>query len=142
MGYNKARAERAWLNWKSQEENQLRTLGVEEEVIQALRQFDWETFKRDRCYYEHLADLSPGELPLHNPNQPKSIESVSALLDEIDNELLLAILQKQDGVTLKIMLFKMLGYTSKEIGLLVGLEEFTVRKRISRLRNKLKRVLL
>lgn len=34
MSYNKARAEKKWIKWKNAEEQQLRELGVDEEIIQ------------------------------------------------------------------------------------------------------------
>lgn len=58
MSYNKARAEKEWLRWKNAEEQQLRELGVDEEIIQRLHTYDWEVFKSDRRYYEKLSDTS------------------------------------------------------------------------------------
>ena len=36
MAYNKARAEKEWLKWKTAEEKKLRELGVDEDTIQRL----------------------------------------------------------------------------------------------------------
>ena len=36
MSYNKAQAEKKWLKWKNAEEQQLREMGVDEEIIQRL----------------------------------------------------------------------------------------------------------
>lgn len=40
MSYNKARAEKEWFRWKNAEEQQLRELGVDEEIIQRLHTYD------------------------------------------------------------------------------------------------------
>ena len=41
MAYNKAKEEYKWKQWKEQEEKKLRELGVSEEVIAELRDYDW-----------------------------------------------------------------------------------------------------
>ena len=41
MAYNKARAEKEWLEWKNKEETQLRELCVDEYTIQFLHTYDW-----------------------------------------------------------------------------------------------------
>lgn len=53
MAYSKAREEYKWKQWKKKEEEQLRTLGMDEETIQKLRSSDWKDFKAERCYQEH-----------------------------------------------------------------------------------------
>ena len=45
MAYNKAKEEYKWKVWKEQEEKKLRELGVSEEVIAELRDYDWNCFK-------------------------------------------------------------------------------------------------
>ena len=50
MPYNKARAEKEWLAWKTKEEAKLRELGVDEETIQRLHTYDWVEFNRERRY--------------------------------------------------------------------------------------------
>lgn len=55
MAYNKARAEKEWLEWKNKEETQLRELGVDEDTIQFLHTYDWEMFKADRNYRQRTS---------------------------------------------------------------------------------------
>ncbi len=55
MGYNKAREEKKWRQWKEAEERQLRSLGMDEKSIEELHRQDWEDFKRERRYREHQA---------------------------------------------------------------------------------------
>jgi len=60
MTFNKAKAEKQWLKWKETEEEKLRQLGMDEESIRKLRQMDWEDFKEERRYWEHIVE-SRGE---------------------------------------------------------------------------------
>ena len=53
MAYNKAKEEYKWKVWKEQEEKKLRELGVSEEVIAELRDYDWNCFKQERNYKNH-----------------------------------------------------------------------------------------
>lgn len=50
MAYNKAKAEYIWRKQKDQEERKLRALGVDEDTIQQLHNYDWDMFKAERNY--------------------------------------------------------------------------------------------
>lgn len=41
MSYNKAKSEKKWKSWKQKEEDALKRLGVDNETILLLREFDW-----------------------------------------------------------------------------------------------------
>ena len=58
MGYHKFVEEQKWLAWKAAEERQLRALGVEESVIQRLREYDREQFNAERRYRQKQVVLS------------------------------------------------------------------------------------
>lgn len=45
MAYNKASEEKKWRLWKAAEEKHLRELGVNEDVIEQLYEYDWNDFK-------------------------------------------------------------------------------------------------
>ena len=60
MAYNKARAEKEWLEWKNKEETQLRELGVDEDTIQFLHTYDWEMFKAELSATAHQYRHNPG----------------------------------------------------------------------------------
>lgn len=60
------------------------------------------------------------------------------MLDEIESESLYRALLTVDKRTLQIILWKMQGYSTKEIALLVGLTPKAIYKRLDRLRKKLK----
>lgn len=139
MGYNKARAEKQWLAWKNQEESQLRSLGVDEDAIQRLHIYDWQTFKRERGYQERYIDLPLNEevgsmeieLPVHDPQ---------FLIDSVDNPALVQILRETNEITLRILLLKMDGYKSQEIADKLGLTDRAVDQRILRFKQKVKKI--
>lgn len=58
MAYNKAKEEYKWKVWKEQEEKKLRELGVSEEVIAELRDYDWNCFKQERKSFDFACDCS------------------------------------------------------------------------------------
>ena len=138
MSYNKARAEKEWLRWKNAEEQQLRELGVDEEIIQQLHTYDWEVFKSDRRYYEKLSDTS---LYSVTEEKTRSLHTVQELLDEIENEHLFTALQAQDEMTLEIVLHKLDGYTYDDISKKCGISANAVKLRMWKFKKKLKKFL-
>ena len=138
MSYNKARAEKEWLRWKNAEEQQLRELGVDEEIIQQLHTYDWEVFKSDRRYYEKLSDTS---LYSVTEEKTRSLHTVQELLDEIENEHLFTALQAQDEMTLEIVLYKLDGYTYDDISKKCGISANAVKLRMWKFKKKLKKFL-
>ena len=138
MSYNKARAEKEWLRWKNAEEQQLRELGVDEEIIQQLHTYDWEVFKSDRRYYEKLSDTN---LYSVTEEKPRSLHTVQELLDEIENEHLFTALQAQDEMTLEIVLYKLDGYTYDDISKKCGISANAVKLRMWKFKKKLKKFL-
>lgn len=127
-----------WLKWKNAEEQQLRELGVDEEIIQRLHTYDWQVFKSDRRYYEKLSDTS-----LHSMTEekPHSLYTVQELLDEIENENLFTVLQAQDEMTLEIVLYKLDGYTYDDISKKCEISANAVKLRMWKFRKKLKKFL-
>ena len=138
MSYNKARAEKEWLRWKNAEEQQLRELGVDEEIIQRLYTYDWEVFKSDRRYYEKLSDTS---LYSVTEEKTRSLHTVQELLNEIENQHLYTALQAQDEMTLEIVLYKLDGYTYDDISKKCGISANAVKLRMWKFKKKLKKFL-
>ena len=115
MGFNKAREERKWKQWKETEETLLRTLGMDEESILELRSSDWEEFKSERRFQDHRASF-PQHFDWGSPTEvEQEIDNISALLDSIDDEHLLHILLDTGRKNLQILLMKMMGYSIAEI---------------------------
>ena len=70
-----------------------------------------------------------------------SVNTVAELLDEIESENLYQVLVTVDGRTLKIVLLKMQGYSTKEIAPLVHLTTGAIYARLDHLRKKLRKIL-
>lgn len=139
MAYQKFKEEIKWLKWKEAEEEKLRALGVDEDVIARLRASDWEDFKAERNYQLRQI-IAPEYIEQQTDNDTKfSTLTVQDLLDSIENEQLLNVLMKTDTLTLHILLLKMAGFTGKQIGLKTGLNEFAIKQRIYRIREKIKK---
>lgn len=134
MAYNHRKEEKKWLIWKEQEEKQMRELGVDEDTIQRLHTYDWQQFNKERQYQQRWREM-PEKLEQH-PEQEWKVTS-ELLLEEIEDERLLAVLRGVDKSTLRILLYMVQGYSSPEIERLMGIKEATIRKRISRLRKNI-----
>ena len=138
MAYNKARAEKEWLEWKNKEETQLRELGVDEDTSQFLHTDDWEMFKADRNYRQRHINI--GTIPeIVSEDFSTTPRSVEDFLDNIEDERLYRLLREVDSPTLQMLFLKSLGYTAKEIEQRIGMPESMVHNRISRLRKKYKK---
>lgn len=138
MGYNYAKEVAKWTKWKEQEEQLLRSLDVDENIINQLHEYDWEAFKADRRIRRKQNVTSDNffySIPYYDKKEILTIEN---LLDEIENEALLYYLSQTDQTTLNIILMKMLGYSTREISDIFKISPSKIYKRIQRLRKKLK----
>ena len=141
MAFNKAKEEYKWKQWKEQEEKILRESGVSEEVIQRIRELDWQDFNADRRFWEHFSS-NQEELYTQKTEEEASVAlNIQQLLDSIENEQLLQILMETDKKTLQILLLKMWGFSVREIAGQMGLPEKTIYTRMERLKKKIKKVL-
>ena len=140
MTFNKAKAEKKWRKWKETEEEKLRQLGMDEESIRKLRQMDWEDFKEERRYREHLVE-SRGELE-HKAVEEASqiVGDIRQLFDSVEDERVLHILLEADKTTLRILVLKMWGFSIKEIAYQMEIPEQTVYTKINRLKKKIKKI--
>ncbi|MEY8392729.1 sigma-70 family RNA polymerase sigma factor [Lachnospiraceae bacterium 45-W7] len=141
MAYNKAREERKWRIWKEAEEKELRGLGVSEDKITKLHEYDWSVFKSDRRYYEKLRDAGTYLEEMAETERAVIAKSVEDFLDSIENERLYQVLVTVDRLTLQIVLWKMGGYSSPEISEKCGLSVNAVNFRIWHLKKKIKNIL-
>lgn len=141
MTFHKAKEEYKWKQWKEQEEKILRESGVSEEVIQRIRELDWQDFNADRRFWEHFSS-NQEELYTQKTEEEASVAlNIQQLLDSIENEQLLQILMETDKKTLQILLLKMWGFSVREIAGQMGLPEKTIYTRMVRLKKKIKKVL-
>ena len=141
MAYNKAWEVKKWRLWKEAEEKQLRQLGVSEDVIARLREADWEDFNTERRFWQHYAETDTYLDWKAADEAPAEIRTAQDLLDDIDSEALHRLLVTVDKLTLQIVLWKMEGYSSKEISVKTGLSVSTIDFRIWYLKQKIKKIL-
>ena len=105
MTFHKAKEEYKWKQWKEQEERILRKSGVSEEVIQRLRELDWQDFNAERRFWEHFSS-NQEELYTRELEEPSSVVlNIQQLLDSVENEQLLQILLESDKKTFLIFFF-------------------------------------
>lgn len=139
MSYNYAREIKKWNQWKQEEETLLRLLGVDEELITKLRDYDYQIFLEDRRIRSRQSatqDTFFLNIPYYDNHE---IKSVHDLLDNVENEILFNQLSKTDSQTLDIILLKILGYSVKEISHIMNISESSIYNRIHRLKNNLKK---
>ena len=140
MAYNYGREKYKWNCMKNKEEKLLRELGVSETVIEELRDYDWQMFKKERTYYHW--NLSEEELLQHQVNlRERPLENMQQFLDDLDNQELYRALSSLDEITLQIIFYRVQKYSYQEIEILTGIKESTLSVRMSRLRKKLKNLL-
>ena len=138
MAYNHGREERKWRLWKEAEEKILRNCGVPESTIEELRIYDRADFNSNRRFYRYLNDVAEYLEEMSDIEPLKEVNTVTDLLNEIENENLYRALLTVDKRTLQIVLLKMQGYSTKEIAPLVGLTTGAIYARLDHLRKKLK----
>lgn len=141
MAYNKAKEERKWRLWKEAEEKQLRSLGVSEDTIEKLRVHDWAIFNSDRRYYQRVQETGTYPEKVAQNTTPPEIKTVEDFLNSIENQQLYQVLIKVDRHTLQAVLLQLQGFSVAEIALMLDMKEYTVYKRLSRLKEKIKKLL-
>lgn len=121
MAYNHGREERKWRLWKEAEEKVMRECGVDEDTIEQIRIADRATFNSDRRFYRRLQDVGTYLDDVAESEQKTEIRAVEDFLDSIENENLYRLLLIADKRTLRIVLLKIQGYSTKEIAEIVHL---------------------
>lgn len=141
MPYCKAKEEKEWKCWKEKEEKKLRELGMNENLIQKLRQMDWEDFNEERRYREHYAPYPEYQHTQKGGMETTEIDGIQTLLDNIDNDRLLHILLDAEQRTLQILILKMKGFSVQEIAQKTQMSKRSIYCRIDRLKRKIKNIL-
>ncbi len=141
MAYNHGKEERKWRIWKEAEEKTMRECGVDESVIEKMHIYDRVDFNSTRRFYTHLQEVGTYLEDIAVNEQHLEVNTITDLLDEIENENLYRALLTVDKCTLQIVLLKMQGYSTKEIAPLVGLTTGAVYARLDHLRKKLRKIL-
>ena len=138
MKYNYEKEKLRWEKDKLLEEKLLKKNNVNHSIINMLRNYDWNDFKRERSFKTHQNVTKDVFFDLKATYDEKEINSINDLMDEIENENLYKILSKEDDVTLKILVYKIQGYSTKEIANILGITIDNIYYRIKKLRKKIK----
>lgn len=138
MKYNYEKEKLRWEKDKLLEEKLLKKNNVNHSIINMLRNYDWNDFKRERSFKTHQNVTKDVFFDLKATYDEKEINSINDLMDEIENENLYKILSKEDDVTLKILVYKIQGYSTKEIANILGITIDNIYYRIKKIRKKIK----
>ena len=139
MGFNYQKELIKWNQWKKQEEELLKALNVDDNIIKQLYDYDWEMFKTERRIrgrQDTTINTVLNNIPYYDK---KEINTIDDLLSEIENEALFNYLSTIDKETLTIILLKIFGYSTHEISEILSLRHSSIYKKIHRLRKKLKK---
>lgn len=138
MSFNYSKEKKRWDSWKEKEEIKLRKQNVDEKIILNLRDYDWENFKMERNFKRNQNITKDIFFDLKATVDKKEIYSIDDLMDEIENEHLYNILLNEDNITLKILVYKIQGYSTKEIANILGITIDNIYYRIKKIRKKIK----
>ena len=136
MTFNYNKEKKAWNEWKSNEEKQLRDLGVKEDVIQKLHSYDKEMFNAERTFKLRQQVTDEKYFIKQPAYDQKDVDTLASLLNQIENEVLYEMIKKTDPITFAIMDLKLQGYSVKEISEILDLSIFAIYKRIRKFREK------
>lgn len=134
MGFNYQKELIKWNKWKSQEEELLRSLNVDENIIRQLHDYDWEMFKSERRFrgrQNTTTNTVLNNIPFYDQ---KEINTIDDLLSQLENEALFNYVSTIDKETSTIILLKIFGYSTHEISKILGLSLSSIYKKIHRLR--------
>ncbi|MCM1330755.1 MAG: helix-turn-helix domain-containing protein [Ruminococcus sp.] len=140
MAYNSLKAYRIWRRKKETEEQKFRDIGVDENIIAELHDFDRIAFNSDDRYYKRLCDVGDFYEEIITDESQQEIVSVEQLLDEVENPAMYKILKKANEKTLQIILMRVRGYTVADISKILHISKTAVYDRIKTVREKLKDV--
>lgn len=138
MKYNYEKEKLRWEKEKLLEEKLLKKNNVNHAIINMLRNYDWNDFKRERSFRTHQNVTKDVFFDLKATYDEKEINSINDLMDEIENENLYKILSKEDDITLKILVYKIQGYSTKEIANILGITIDNIYYRIKKIRKRIK----
>lgn len=139
MPYYKAKEEAIWKRNKRKEEEILRRYNFPEEKISLLYQYDWKLFKKERNYRLHEIVSEKSFLLMHPVKQNHSqFKNINEMLDNIQDELLLEKLRKEDTCLLTILFLRTHDYSVKEIAALLNISSNSIYKKIEKFRKSFK----
>lgn len=140
MVYNSLKSYWIWRRKKEAEEKDWRTLGVDENIIEEIHDFDRIAYNSDDRFYKRLYDVGDFYEEIIEDKSQKEVTTVEQLLDEVENPAMYKILKKTSEKTLQILLMRVRGYSVKDITEILHLSKTSVYKRIKNVREKLNKI--
>ena len=140
MIYNNLKAYWIWRRKKEAEEKAWRELGVDENIIAEIHDFDRIAYNSDDRFYKRLYDVGDFYEEIVEDNSQLEITTVEQLLDEVENPAMYKIIKKTSERTLQILLMRVRGYSVKDISKILHISKTSVYERIKTVCEKLKKI--
>ncbi|MDE5860109.1 MAG: LuxR C-terminal-related transcriptional regulator [Oscillospiraceae bacterium] len=140
MVYNSLKSYWIWRRKKEAEEKEWRELGVDENIIEELHDFDRIAYNSDDRFYKRLHNVGDFYEEIIEDRNQREVTTVEQLLDEVESPAMYKILKKTSEKTLQILLMRVRGYSVKDITEILHLSKTSVYKRIKNVREKLNKV--
>ena len=140
MAYNSLKSYWIWRRKKKAEEKEWRSLGVDENIIEEIHDFDRIAYNSDDRFYKRLYDVGDFYEEIIEDKSQREVTTVEQLLDEVENPAMYKILKKTSEKTLQILLMRVRDYSVKDITEILHLSKTSVYKRIKNVREKLNKV--
>ena len=140
MVYNSLKSYWIWRRKKEAEEKEWRELGVDENIIEKLHDFDRIAYNSDDRFYKRLYNVGDFYEEIIEDRSQQEITSVEQLLDEVESPAMYKILKKASEKTLQIILMRVRGYSVKDISEILHLSKTSIYERIKKVREKLNKV--
>lgn len=140
MVYNSLKSYWIWRRKKEAKEKAWRELGVNENIIEEIHDFDRIAYNSDDRFYKRLYDVGDFYEEIIADETPREVTSVEQLLDEVENPTMYKILKKTSERTLQILLMRVRGYSVKDISEILHISKTSVYERIKNVREKLNKI--
>ena len=140
MAYNSLKSYWIWRRKKEAEEKEWRELGVDENIIEELHDFDRIAYNSDDRFYKRLYNVGDFYEEIIEDRSQREVTNIEQLLDEVENPAMYKILKKTSEKTLQILLMRVRGYSLKDITEILHLSKTSDYKRIKNVREKLNKV--
>ncbi|MBD5146029.1 MAG: sigma-70 family RNA polymerase sigma factor [Ruminococcus sp.] len=140
MAYNSLKSYWIWRRKKEAEEKEWRALGVDENIIEELHDFDRIAYNSDDRFYKRLYNVGDFYEEIIEDKSQREVTTVEQLLNEVENPAMYKILKKASEKTLQIILMRVRGYSVKDISEILHTSKTSIYDRIKTIRKKLKNV--
>ena len=138
--YNSLKSYWVWRRKKEAEEKEWRELGVDENIIEELHDFDRIAYNSDDRFYKRLYNVGDFYEEIIEDQSQREVTTVEQLLDEVENPAMYKILKKASEKTLQIILMRVRGYSVKDISEILHVSKTSIYERIKKVREKLNMV--